>query len=222
MAELVTHHPRLRHHFDDLTQQHEASTLGMWFFLAQEVLFFGGFLIAYVVYRLNFYDAFIEASHHQNLKLGTTNTAVLILSSFTMAMAVFSAQTGKKKLVVIFLLLTMILGCAFVGIKGVEYFEHYEHHLVPGDGFRYENPVNPDVNVANVEMFFVLYFGLTGLHAIHMIIGVGLVIWIMIRGMRGEFSIEYYSPVEVTGLYWHFVDIVWIFLFPLLYLIGRH
>ncbi len=216
------HHPALRHHFDDLGQQHEAATLGMWIFLAQEVLFFGAFLIAYIIYRLNFYDAFIEASHHQNLRLGTINTTVLIVSSFTMALAVWAAQQGRKQLVVALLLLTMVLGCAFVGIKGVEYYEHYEHHLVPGDHFRYEEPLDPNVNVGHVEMFFVLYFGLTGLHAVHMIIGVGLVLWIMIRSLRGEFSMEYYAPVEVLGLYWHFVDIVWIFLFPLLYLIGRH
>ena len=217
-----THHPALKHHFDDLTQQHEASTLGMWFFITQEILFFGGLLFAYTVYRLTYYDAFIEASHHQNLVLGSTNTAVLILSSFTMAMAVWASQYGMKKAVVTFLAITLVLGCVFVGIKGVEYYEHYEHHLVPGATFQYDHPVDPNVNPKNVEMFFVLYFGLTGLHAVHMLVGVGIVLWIMIRAARGEFSIEYYSPVEVTGLYWHFVDIVWIFLFPLLYLIGRH
>ena len=217
-----THHPALKPHFEDLTQQHEASTLGMWFFITQEILFFGGLLFAYTVYRLMYYDAFIEASHHQNLELGATNTAVLILSSFTMAMAVWASQYGMKKAVIIFLAITLVFGCVFVGIKGVEYYQHYEEHLVPGPSFALKHVENPNVNVRNVEMFFVLYFGLTGLHAVHMLVGVGLVLWIMIRAARGEFSMEYYSPVEVTGLYWHFVDIVWIFLFPLLYLIGRH
>ncbi len=215
-------HPALQHHFEDLGQQHEASTLGMWFFISQEILFFGGLLTAYIVYRLRYYDAFIQASHHQSIVLGTTNTAVLILSSLTMAMGVWAAQVGRKKLLITLLLLTIVLGCAFLGIKGVEYYQHWEEHLVPGTHFVWDQPLPENVKASNIQMFFVLYFGLTGLHALHMLIGVGLVGWIVIRSLRNEFSHEYYSPVEVVGLYWHFVDIVWIFLFPLLYLIGRH
>jgi len=206
-----------------MQQQQEAATLGMWFFLTQEILFFGGLLMAYIVYRFRYYDAFIAASHYQNLTLGATNTAVLIFSSLTMALAVRSAQLGQKKLIVTFLVATMLLGTVFLGIKAVEYHEHWEHHLVPGPSFHMEGVQPASVeNPATAQMFFVLYFALTGFHALHMVIGVGIVLWITLRSARGEFGPEYYAPVEITGLYWHFVDIVWIFLFPLLYLIGRH
>ncbi|MBW3565359.1 MAG: cytochrome c oxidase subunit 3 family protein [Acidobacteria bacterium] len=215
-------HRFLQHHFEDLFQQHESSTLGMWFFMAQEILFFGGLLAAYVVYRLNYYDAFIAASQHQDLVLGTTNTAVLILSSLTMALAVRSAQLARRKAIIGFLILTMLLGGVFVGIKAVEYYDHWEHHLVPGPAFEFHDPLPSDVLPQTVEMFYVLYFGLTGLHALHMVIGMGLVAWIAWRAHRNHFTPDYFGPVEVVGLYWHFVDIVWIFLFPLLYLIGRH
>ena len=218
------HHPYLQHHFDDLGQQHEASTLGMWFFISQEILFFGGLLTAYVVYRLRFFDAFIAASEFQSLWLGGTNTVVLIVSSLTMALAVRAAQTGHSKKIVGYMLATLILGLAFLGIKAIEYHDHWEHHLVPGTNYEFHSErihVTEELE-SQTQMFFVLYFALTGLHALHMIIGAGLVWWIIIRARRNHFSPEYYGPVEVVGLYWHFVDIVWIFLFPLLYLIGRH
>lgn len=216
------HHPALKHHFEDLLQQYEAATLGMWFFISQEVMFFGGLLIAYTVYRFRYYDAFVAASKFQNLTLGTANTAVLIMSSFTMAMAVRSSQLGKKKLLITFLIVTMILGCVFLGIKGVEYHEHWEHHKVPGPSFQFDVAPGTVKVPSSIQMFYVLYFGLTGFHALHMLIGVGVVLWITFRSARGDFGPSYYAPVEITGLYWHFVDIIWIFLFPLLYLIGRH
>lgn len=212
----------LQHHFEDFHQQHESSILGMWFFISQEILFFGGLLVAYIVYRLNYYEAFIEASHHQNLYLGTTNTAVLIFSSLTMAFAVRAAQTGEKKKLIWFLIATIFLGGVFVGIKAIEYHEHWVHHLVPGESFHWSDPLPAGVEEGTVEMFYTLYFGLTGLHALHMVIGMGLVGWIAWRAAKNHFTPEYFGPVEVVGLYWHFVDIVWIFLFPLLYLIGRH
>lgn len=221
-ADHAQEHRFLQHHFENLMQQHESSTLGMWFFMAQEILFFGGILTAYVVYRLTYYDAFIAASHFQNLTLGATNTVVLIFSSLTMALAVRAAQINNKKAIIGFLIVTMLLGAVFVGIKAVEYHEHWAHDLVPGPGFHFHEPLEEGVLEQTVEMFYVLYFGLTGLHALHMIIGIGLVGWIAWRAHRNHFTPDYFGPVEIVGLYWHFVDIVWIFLFPLLYLIGRH
>jgi len=189
----------------------------MWVFLTTEILFFGPLFFAYTLFRTNFLEAFNEASSHQNWKLGVTNTAVLIISSLTVAMGVYFAQTNRKKALVVALTLTLILGIAFLGIKAIEYYAHWEEGLFPGSHFTYQSKSGPQV-----QMFFILYFAMTGLHAIHMIVGVGIFTWILLRARRGEFSLEYYGPVEVSGLYWHFVDIVWIFLFPLLYLIGRH
>jgi cytochrome c oxidase subunit III len=208
------HHPALQHHFDDMGQQHEASTLGMWTFLTTEILFFGGLFLAYAIYRNLYFEAFLEAAHHQNVLLGSINTAVLICSSLTMAMSVYYAQMSNKKALIVNLTLTLILGVAFVGIKVVEYVEHYHHGLVPGPWFTYEGPL-----ANNVELFFLFYFAMTGMHALHMIIGFGIIIWLILTARKGLFSKDYYAPIEVSGLYWHFVDIVWIFLFPLLYLI---
>ncbi len=211
------HHPFLQHHFEDLGQQHEASTLGMWMFLATEILFFGGLFLAYTVYRSMYGAAWAEAAQHQNLALGTTNTAVLITSSLTMALAVYFAQLGRRKAIFLCLVLTFIFGTTFLVIKGVEYHAHYVEGFLPGSTFTYHGPF-----AQGVELFMVFYFCMTGLHALHMIIGEGLLIYFMVRAWRGHFGPEYYSPVEIMGLYWHFVDIIWIFLFPLLYLIGRH
>jgi len=210
--------PGLQHHFDSIEQQKEASALGMWVFLVTEVLFFGGLFLAYTIYRWQNARGFAHASLHMDLTLGTINTAVLICSSLTMAMAVHSAAIGKKKLLIGFLVLTMLLGGAFLGIKAVEYTDHIHHHLLPGPGFHY--PVPTDARAA--EMFFSLYFAMTGLHALHMIVGIGLLTTLLVLARHGRFTAEYHSPVEICGLYWHFVDIIWIFLFPLLYLIGRH
>ena len=209
------HHPALQHHFPDLETQKEAATLGMWVFLAQEILFFGGLFCAYTVYRNLYFAGFSEASHHLNAKLGGANTAVLIGSSLTMALAVRAAAQGKRNLIVLFLILTILLGGVFLGVKVVEYGEKFEKHLVPGHGFRWEGP-----NAHPAEIFYSLYFAMTGLHALHMIIGIPILAWIAWMAQRGRYSPEYHSPVEMVGLYWHFVDIVWIFLFPLLYLIG--
>jgi len=195
-------------------QQYEASTLGMWVFLTTEILFFGGIFLAYTLYRNQYFEAFKEAAHHQDLWLGTINTAVLICSSLTMAMAVYFSQLGKRKALVTSLVLTLILGVVFVGIKGYEYYEHIHEGLFPGSLFHFQSPM-----ADQIQLFFVFYFSMTGLHALHMIIGFGILIWLILRARKGDFSPEYYGPVEVTGLYWHFVDIVWIFLFPLLYLI---
>jgi cytochrome c oxidase subunit 3 len=215
--------PELKHHFASLEAQKEASSLGMWIFLATEVLFFGGMFTAYTVYRSTYRAAFEGASNLLDIRLGTLNTVVLLLSSLTMALAVRAASQGKSKWIVLFLVATIALGTVFLGIKFIEYKQKFDHHEVPGPHFVV--PLNEETRQPlprQSEMFFTLYFCMTGLHAVHMIIGVGLLTWLIVKATKGAFTPRYNSPVEMVGLYWHFVDIVWIFLFPLLYLLGRH
>jgi cytochrome c oxidase subunit 3 len=207
----------LAHQFDDIEQQTEAATLGMWAFLVTEILFFGGLFLCYVVYRSNYPGAFASGSHHLDIFLGTVNTAVLIGSSLTMALAVHAAQLGHRQQLILFLVETLVLGAVFLGIKGIEYAHKFEEHLVPGPLFHFEG-----AHAQHAQIFFSLYFAMTGLHAAHMVIGIGILTVLTILAWRGKFSAVYYAPIEISGLYWHFVDIVWIFLFPLLYLIGRH
>lgn len=211
------HPAALLHHFDNPEQQKDASTLGMWLFLVTEVMFFGGMFTAYVVYRTLYPEGFQQASNTLDVTLGAINTTVLICSSLTMAMAVHAAQTGKRRLIVIMLALTILLGGAFLGIKAVEYHDKFVHHHVPGAHFQFPAP-----HAQQAQLFFSIYFGMTGLHALHMVIGIGLLLVLLVRGAKGWYTPHYYTPVEMTGLYWHFVDIVWIFLFPLLYLLGAH
>ena len=212
------HHPKLQHHFDDMAQQAEASTLGMWVFLVTEIMFFGGLFMAYLLYRWANPMGFQEASAHLSIWLGGFNTAVLIFSSLTMAMAVRSAQTSAPaKTQVAWLLGTIFLGAVFLGVKVIEYSDKFRDRIVPGPNFHWEGQY---ANAA--EIFYSIYFCMTGLHALHMIIGIGIMAVITWMAWRRQFDASYYTPVEVAGLYWHFVDIVWIFLFPLLYLIGRH
>ena len=214
---LPEQHVELAHHFDDLEQQYEASSLGMWVFLLTEIMFFGGLFAGYTVYRTAYPNAFAEGSHHLDLVLGSVNTAVLISSSLTMALAVHAAQLGQRKMLVGFLLCTMLLGLVFLSIKGVEYRHKFVEHLFPGSGFVYAG-----ADADQVQLFFSFYIGMTAMHALHMVIGIGVMTTLAWRAWHGRFSPTYYAPVEITGLYWHFVDIVWIFLFPLLYLLGRH
>ncbi|MDO8941685.1 MAG: cytochrome c oxidase subunit 3 family protein [Desulfobacterales bacterium] len=211
------HHPYLQHHFDNLEQQFESSAMGMWLFLVTEILFFGGLFAAYLVYRMSYPAAFQDASHHLDLLLGSVNTAILIGSSLTMAMAVYAAQTGNRNQQMVYLVLTMLLGVAFLGIKAVEYSHKFHDNLVPGATFQFDgrDPVR-------AQLFFSLYFVMTGLHALHMVVGLGIMVVLLWMAYRGRFTKAYHTPVEISGLYWHFVDIVWIFLFPLLYLIDRH
>lgn len=223
----------LAHHFDSIEQQRESSSLGMWLFLAQEVMFFGGLFVAYAIYRFKYPEAFAVASGYLSVGWGAFNTVVLICSSLTMALAVRAAQLGDKKKIIQYIVATMLLACVFLGVKGVEYTEKYHHDLVPGPAFQYVPdfetytvPVTAETAHPNfaghVQLFYSFYFVMTGMHALHMVIGLGLMIWLIVKALRGRFSREYYAPVEMTGLYWHFVDIVWIFLFPLLYLVWRH
>ncbi len=214
---MAEHSSTLAHQFDDVEQQHEASNLGMWIFLITEIMFFGGVFTLFTVYVSAYPEAFAQGSGHLDLALGTVNTAVLLGSSFTMAMAVRSAQTGRRNGQVVYLLLTMLLGLVFLGIKAVEYLHKFEQHLVPGPNFSFASPL-----AKNVQLFFSFYFAMTGLHALHMIVGVGILAVLLVQAWRGRYTADYCTPVEVSGLYWHFVDIVWIFLFPFLYLVARH
>jgi cytochrome c oxidase subunit 3 len=201
--------------FDSLEQQRDASTLGMWVFLVTEVMFFGGLFTAYTVYRWSHPAEFAAASQHLDVVLGTVNTAVLICSSLTMALAVHAAALGRRRGTAAFLALTIVLGAVFLVIKGFEYAHKFHEDLVPGSNFGAHGG-------RAVELFFSLYFAMTGLHALHMVIGIVILAILTIKALRGRYTSENHSAVEVTGLYWHFVDVVWIFLFPLLYLIGRH
>jgi cytochrome c oxidase subunit 3 len=303
------HPPGLQHQFEDMGQQQESASIGMWLFLVQEIMFFGGLFTVYLVFRSKFPMAFAAGSNHLNVYWGAGNTVVLIVSSLTMALAVHYAQLGKRMAQVGLIIITMILGATFLGVKAIEYADKYREGIVPVTGLNMrterhtgddvtngvpndpdsherqslnspasaENQkgtsgeehaasghvekeyVNPSANFlwtdtslaklaerenfltkaekigyysngqidANkfrdkVRIFFWIYFAMTGLHALHMIIGLGLMAWLLWKAWRGAFTEDYYSPVEMSGLYWHFVDIVWIFLFPLLYLLGRH
>jgi cytochrome c oxidase subunit 3 len=218
----LVHHPSLQHQFDSLEQQKESSTLGMWLFLVTEIMFFGGLFLAYVVYRHEYSKVFAAASHHLDVTLGGINTAVLICSSLTMALAIWSAQVNRRKLIVVFLVATMVLGAVFLGIKTVEYRDKFHHHLVPGPHYAPEDPHLQGVEGQQGQIFFALYFIMTGLHALHMIIGLGVLAALLRPSWKGRYDASYHNPLECTGLYWHFVDIVWIFLFPLLYLLGAH
>jgi len=280
------HPPGLQHQFEDMKQQEESVSIGMWLFLAQEIMFFGGLFTSYLVFRWRFPMAFAAGSNHLDAFLGGANTLVLIVSSLTMALTVYYARLGNRNMQVILILLTMFFGSIFLGIKGIEYTEKYNDGIVPvaglnrkvkapaesehapaaekpcwevthGEEHEYINPRgefqwadcslakmaqdkgflteserNGYLNSAGqidankfrdkVSIFFWLYFAMTGLHALHMIVGLGLMLWLLYKAFRGTFGPDYYMPVEMSGLYWHFVDIVWIFLFPLLYLLGRH
>jgi cytochrome c oxidase subunit III len=221
------HHPELLHHFAEPQQQEDSASLGMWIFLGTEVMFFGGLFCAYLIYRLAYFGDFAAASQTLSWKLGATNTAVLICSSLTVVFAVYAAQQGKRTMLIGSLVLTIILGFAFLGIKATEYAEKFEKHHVPGPSFQFDNvsvPGHPDqmANPRHAQIYFALYFIMTGLHALHMIIGIGFFTWLLFAAWRGRFTPKYNTPVEMGGLYWHFVDIVWIYLFPLLYLIDLH
>jgi cytochrome c oxidase subunit 3 len=213
LADVAVEHPsHVRHQFDDADQQVKSSTLGMWVFLLTEIMFFGGMFGAYTVYRHMYPKAFAATSEHMNAFYGAVNTLVLIVSSLTMALAVRSAQLSKKRALIIFIILTMIFGAAFLGVKAFEYHEHWAEGTVPWMSFQFDH---------QQQIFFCFYFFMTGFHALHMVVGLGLMTWLLRASIQGRFHKDYYAPVEISGLYWHFVDIVWIFLFPLLYLIGH-
>lgn len=202
------------HQFETLEQEHEANNLGMWTFLATEVLFLGGMFLSYFAYRYLYGQAFTEASHHLYASIGTLNTAVLLTSSLTMALAVHAIRHNQRRAVTLLLLATAGLGTLFLGIKALEYYLDYREQLMPGWNYA---PAGL-TNAGQSELFFLLYFIMTGIHALHLTIGVTLV---TIVAWRGHFSAQHYSGIENTGLYWHFVDVVWVFLYPMLYLVGH-
>jgi cytochrome c oxidase subunit 3 len=219
--------PRVAHHFANLEQQREAHTLAMWIFLASEVLFFGGLFTSYAAMRYQNPTGFRLGAQHLSDLLGGLNTAILLTSSFTMAMAVWSAQTQRRPLLLLFLGGTMLFGSIFLAIKASEWYHEYDHHLLPGTGFQASPPetashaeMTPN-DERGMQLFFVFYFTITGLHALHMLVGLAVMSIQVLLVWRGRFGIDDYTPVELLGLYWHFVDIVWIFVFPLLYLL-RH
>jgi cytochrome c oxidase subunit 3 len=201
--------------FEDLPQQTEAAHLGMWTFISTEILFFGGLFLSYFVYRHFYFYQFAVASRHTDVTYGTINSVILLTSSFTMALAVQSAKQNRLHLIPRFLALTILLAVSFVGVKGLEYHEDIVNHLVPGPNFNSEIPVPG-------QIFFWLYWVMTGLHGIHVCVGIGVLSVMTLLALRKKFSATYHTPLELAGLYWHFVDIVWIFLYPMLYIIQRH
>jgi cytochrome c oxidase subunit 3 len=216
------HNSDLQHHFANMEQQQEASVMGMWVFLITEIMFFGGMFAGYMIYRHLHYQGFVEGSLHMDFWWGTINTVVLLCSSLTMAMAVRAAQTSQRKAIVIFLLITILFGLAFLGIKAIEYHGHWVEHQFPGHDFHLlDEKGQPSPYTSEAEIFFSFYWAMTGFHALHMVIGVGLVSWIAFLAWRGRYDAHYFTPVENVGLYWHFVDLVWIYLYPLLYLISN-
>ena len=207
----------LREQFGTPEQQRETATLGMWIFLATEVLFFGGLFTAFAVYWMYYPQGFDEGSADMNILLGSINTAVLIASSLTMALSIHSAAQGKPARTYLLLLTTAFLGLCFLAIKFTEYYQHYEMHKAPGVWFDTSKP-----QAGPMQLFYVFYFAMTGLHALHMTIGIIMVILFAFRTAAGSFNSEYHTPLEMLGLYWHFVDIVWVFLFAIFYISGLH
>lgn len=208
-------HAMLEEQFDSMRQQRETGVLGMWTFLATEVLLFGGLFTCYGAYRFTYPEAFHAASGHLYMILGTVNTLILLGSSWMVALAVHAAERGEAREIIRWLLVAIGLGTVFLVIKGMEYALEYHEHLVPWLDFQFE-----EAHEKPAKMFFVSYFFMTGAHALHMIIGLSVLGVIAWKAHRGRYSVEYHVPVEIAGLYWHFVDIVWIFLFPALYLIN--
>ncbi|HTO96177.1 MAG TPA: cytochrome c oxidase subunit 3 family protein [Myxococcales bacterium] len=202
------------HHFSSLARQNEAMRLGMWLFLATEILLFAGLFTGYAVYRFEFPLAFADGSRHLNLAAGTVNTVVLITSSFTVALAIHFARTDRPRAAAVCLVLTILMALAFLGIKAIEYTEHFHERALPGKFYAFK-----EVPIPGAAMFYSLYFLMTGLHGLHVVIGMSVLTWILWRTLQGRYSSRYYTGLELGGLYWHLVDLIWIFLYPLLYLI---
>lgn len=208
------HHPKLAHHFDTMEQQFDTAKLGMWVFLVTEILMFGGLFAAFIIFKSFDTKVFILAHEHLNKVMGGANTVVLLTSSLTMALAVRSAQLSRKSQTSGYLVVTILCALAFLVVKYFEYSQKIEHGLLPGTHF------HNDELPKSAHVFFSLYFMMTGLHGIHVVIGIGLISWVLLRNQKNEFDSSFYTPVEIVGLYWHLVDLIWIYLFPLLYLIG--
>lgn len=205
---------KVAHHFDSAEQEFESAKLGMWTFLVQELLFFSALFVAFALFRFLYPGMFLEASSHLDWRMGATNTVFLITSSFTIVMAVRSAQLSQRKNIILYLVATFVLAGCFMVIKYFEYMAKIEHGYLPTHFFFGEG-AHPQLPI-----FFGLYFVMTGLHGLHVVIGMGVIAWLIYRAYNNEFYDEYYTPIEMVALYWHFVDLVWIFLFPLFYLVG--
>ena len=198
------------------SEQEQAAALGIWAFLSTEILFFGALILSYTIYRVTYRPGFQEGSEHLYFWVGTINTFVLLTSSLFMALAVHSIEDGDSHKLRKYLILTFIFGAGFLGIKLSEYVLDYKEHLIPVINF---NPAEFK-NGQSMQMFLFLYFAMTGLHAIHMTVGLGLLTYLYLRARHGDFSADYHTPIRIGGLYWHFVDVVWVFLYPMLYLIA--
>ncbi len=209
------HNPFLQHHFTEMEQQVETGKLGMWLFLVTEVLLFGGLFVGFGIMAGKHHEAFRAAHEHLDRVLGTLNTVVLLLSSFTMVMAVLSARENRRKGLIVFLIATMALAGVFLGIKYFEYSHKFHDGLLPGKYYSHQGDIVP-----GQFMFFSFYFMMTGLHGLHILGGMAVMGWVLKRALTGDFSNSYYAPVDLVGLYWHLVDMIWIYLFPLLYLVG--
>lgn len=213
------HNPYHQHHFTTMEQQFDTAKIGMWLFIATEILLFGGLFVGFGLMQSKYPNEFVEAHHHLQRPLGALNTVVLLFSSWTMVMGVHAAQTSQKKKLVRYLWLTILCACAFLVVKYFEYTEKFDAGHFP---FRFYDPVEPDgiPGSFGYQVFYSFYFMMTGLHGIHIVVGIGFLLWLVIRANRGDFSKEYYTPVDLVGLYWHVVDMIWIYLFPLYYLIS--
>ncbi len=214
MSDQAVSSPYLQHHFTEMEQQADASKLGMWLFLVTEILLFGGLFVAYGILSARHHAAFRAAHEHLDLGLGLANTVVLLTSSFTMVMAVLSARHNRRKALIVFLSLTLLLAAVFLGVKYFEYSHKFHEGLLPGKYYSHQGDTVP-----GQFMFFSFYFMMTGLHGLHILAGMGVLAWILKRAAAGHFSSAYYAPVDLAGLYWHLVDMIWIYLFPLLYLV---
>jgi cytochrome c oxidase subunit 3 len=208
------HDPNLQHHFATKEQQFDTTKIGMWLFLATEILMFGGLFAGFAYMQSRFPEAFFEAHKHLQVPLGTLNTIVLLISSFTMVMAVHKAATNKQKQLIAYLTITIVCACIFLVVKYFEYSHKFHDGLLPGRFFS-----NTEDPTGHQFIFFSFYFMMTGLHGIHILIGIIVLAWLLRRAIRGDFTSSYYTPVDLVGLYWHLVDVIWIYLFPLLYLI---
>jgi len=212
------------HHYDSAEHQYLAAKFGTWVFLCTEILMFGGLFVGYIIYHQKFPQMFHEGSKFCDWRLGGTNTLVLIFSSLTMALSIYYAQLNQKKKSLASLYITLICGFIFLGIKYIEYTHKFHEGLFPGRFFAFDNPEEmarwKAMGINNMGMFFSFYFVMTGIHASHVIAGMGLITWLIIRTHRGDFDSDYYTPLECVGLFWHLVDLIWIYLFPLLYLIS--
>lgn len=209
------HDPRLQHHFATFEQQFDAAKIGMWLFLATEILLFGGLFVGYALQQAAHPEAFVAAHHHLDKRLGALNTVVLLFSSFTAVMAVWSEQHNKQKAMIRYLIITLLCAGMFMVVKAFEYHHKWEEGLLPGMFYSHHGDTVP-----NQFIFFSFYFMMTGLHGIHVLIGMVAITWVLLRARKGHFDSTYNSPVDLVALYWHLVDLIWIYLFPLLYLIS--